>query len=225
MNISHFFDQLYREIKLRKVPFFVVFFIIVFVTYSILFAIDFIPEPVTSVSSEEDTEEMEETNTIADNGEVTPFISEQNVSALPKKIIFDSLDKEITILNPESRSIADLDTALLSGVVRHPDSADFNTVGNILIVGHSSYLPTVFNKNFQAFNGIQNLVWGDTVRLQSDDTEYIYRVQKVYEAKSSAVFVPSTPGKAQLTLSTCNSFGSKDDRFIVEATLVDSRAL
>jgi LPXTG-site transpeptidase (sortase) family protein len=95
----------------------------------------------------------------------------------------------------------------------------------MFILAHSSYLPTVFNKNFQAFNGIQDLVWGDTIRVRSVDAEYIYSVQKVYQAKASEVAVPATPGKAQLTLATCNSFGSKDDRFVVEATLIETKKL
>ena len=46
-------------------------------------------------------------------------------------IISIQLDKEISVLNPESRSVEDLDNALLSGVVRHPDSADLSQNGKI----------------------------------------------------------------------------------------------
>jgi len=221
MTFNEFFEELYAQIKLHKVPFFIVFFVIVLGSYAVLFAIDFIPEPVTGTKTEQKMEEKEELPVVVEE----EVVIEEPVSALPKKIIFDSLDKEVVVLNPESRAIADLDASLLNGVVRHPDSADFENEGNIFILGHSSYLPTVFNKNFQAFNGIQDLVWGDIIRVQSDDTEYVYRVQKVYEAKTSEVWVPQTPGKAQLTLATCNSFGAKDDRYIVEATLIDSKKL
>ncbi|MEZ4200358.1 MAG: hypothetical protein R3B69_02055 [Candidatus Paceibacterota bacterium] len=54
-----------------------------------------------------------------------------------------ALGRTVPVLNPASRSVAVLDEALLSGVVRHPDSADFSEPGNILILGHSSYLPNV----------------------------------------------------------------------------------
>ena len=50
-NINSF-DQLYRLISARKVPFFVVFFVVVVITYAILFAIDFIPEPVDKSNKE-----------------------------------------------------------------------------------------------------------------------------------------------------------------------------
>lgn len=149
-----------------------------------------------------------------------------NIDPDPQTIIFDDLGgKSISVLNPTSRAISDLDNALLDGVVRHPDSADFVNVGNIFILGHSSYLPNVFNKNFQAFNEIQSLTWGDTIRLQSSDTEYVYQVDRVYKASAAALEVPNSRGVAKLTLATCNSFGSKDDRFIVEASLVETRTL
>ena len=222
MRPAHTFDELYQQIKLRKVPFLVVFFGIVFITYAFLYAIDFVPEPVTTPTEtkEEVIPEEEAPQVVAQ----TPPVKVVE-SPLPVRVIFDSLNREVPVLNPVSRDIAVLDEALLSGVVRHPDSADFSEDGNILILGHSSYLPNVFNKNFQAFNGIQSLTWGDVVRVQSEDTEYVYRVQDTYKAKASEVVVPNTPGEARLTLATCNSFGSKDDRFVVEAVLIDTVAL
>ncbi len=217
------FDQLYRQLWARKVPFIMVFFVVVLFTYAILFIIDFIPEPI-----EEDTEGVA-IEVVEPTPEpelvVEPEPESVVASPLPKKIIFDSLNKSVTVSNPQSRAISDLDNALLSGAVHHPDSADLSKPGNVFILAHSSYLPNVFNKNFQAFNGIQDLTWGDKIRVQSDNMEYVYRVEKVYEAKASEVFVPETPGEANLTLSTCNSFGSKDDRFIVKASLIGSYLL
>jgi LPXTG-site transpeptidase (sortase) family protein len=224
MNFSQIINAMYEEIKANKWPFLAVFFVIVLFTYGFLFVIDFIPEPVTTEASEEKVEEKLSTEEELPEVPAIPEV-EEVTETLPIKLIIDKLDREVVVLNPESREIADLDAALLSGVVRHPDSADFSEPGNIFILGHSSYLPTVFNKNFQALNGIQDLTWGDTIRLQSADTEYIYRVQKVYKAKTSDIVVPFTPGKAHLTLATCNSFGSKDDRFIVEAQLLESKPL
>ncbi len=220
MKAEQTFDDVYTQIKRYKLPFLVVFFVVVLLSYAFLYAIDFIPEPVTAVEKVE-----EEPVSAVSLGMPEEEEEVVELAPLPIKIIFDSLDKEVQVLNPESRDVAELDAALLKGVVRHPDSADLTEVGNVFILGHSSYLPTVFNKNFQAFNGIQDLTWGDTIRVQSEDAEYIYRVQKVYKAKASDVVVSNTPGKSQLTLATCNSFGSKDDRFIVEANLVETKEL
>ncbi len=219
MQDPHSFDDLYRQLRLRKVPFLVVFFLTVMVTYLALVVIDFIPEAPAETATEEVAAEIGEVE-VAETEPEAPV-----VEAYPVRITIDKLDREVAVLNPESRNIADLDAALLDGVVRHPDSADFTKDGNILILGHSSYLPNVLNKNFQAFNGLQTLTWGDKIRLTSADTEYVYRVEKVYEAKASEVFVPETPGEARLTLATCDSFGAKDDRFIVEAVLIDKKVL
>lgn len=215
------FDDIYRRLMDRKIAFLIVFFVTVTITYGVLYALDFIPEPV----AEEAFEAEEKSSTKPQNLEIEPAALPPVDSPLPVKIIFESLDREVAVLNPRSREIADLDEALLSGAVRHPDSADFAEPGNIFILAHSSYLPNVLNKNFQAFNGLQELTWGDKIRLQSEDMEYVYRVEKVYEAKASEVFVPETPGEANLTLATCNSFGSKDDRYMVEARLIGSYAL
>lgn len=189
--------------------------------------IDSINERTAPAVSIIETEETERSAPVVDATPVdTPTVSEAAYAALPVRIIFDTLDnKQVTVLNPESTSITALDTALLSGVVRHPDSADFTETGTIFLFGHSSYLPNVVNKNFQAFNGIQKLTWGDKVRLHSETMEYVYRVDRVYEAKASSADVPITYGESKLTLATCNSFGSKDDRYIVEATLIETRAL
>lgn len=138
----------------------------------------------------------------------------------PRRLIIDALGTDISIQNPESRAIADLDAALLQGAVRHPDSADFAAEGNIFLFGHSSHLPAVRNKNFQAFNGIETLVSGDIIRVESADREYRYRVRTVYQAKASKASVTLGDKEALLTLVTCNSFGSRDDRFIVEAEYI-----
>lgn len=223
MNLRHTFDTLYGEVRVKKVEFLAVFFFVVLGTYAVLFSLDLVPvAPLVSAQAEEPaTEEVEVADPMVDEPALEA-VAEVVSAPLPTKIIFDSLGKEVDVLNPDSRAIADLDAALLDGAVRHPDSATFAEEGNIFILGHSSYLPNVLNKNYQAFNGIQDLMWGDTIRVRSMDTEYTYRVQKVYKAKAHEVVVPYTPGKAQLTLATCNSFGSKDDRFIVEATLIDT---
>jgi len=188
---------------------------VVLLTYGVLYVIDFIPESPETASS---------TPSAATAANEAPVIR-AGVDATPDKIIFDTLGKEVNILNPESADIPTLDSALLSGVVRHPESADLLQDGTVFLFGHSSGLPNVINKNFQAFNGIQNLKWGDKIRIQSSDFEYVYRVDRVYEAKASTAEVSLVAGTATLALATCNSFGSKDDRFVVEATLVDSYPL
>ncbi|OIP77892.1 MAG: hypothetical protein AUK16_01025 [Parcubacteria group bacterium CG2_30_44_11] len=219
------FDELYQQLRVRLVPFLVTFFVVIFATYLVLYAIDFIPETPEEDGSEEVIEESPVIVTPLVIPKVPVAIKPTGDKALPFKITLPRLDQTITVLNPTSRNIADLDAALLKGVVRHPDSADFSVDGNIFILGHSSHLPNVFNRNFQAFNGLETMTWGDKIYLDSVDTQYVYRVEKVYEAKASEVLVPETPGEARLTLATCNNFGSKDDRYIVEAVLIETKTL
>lgn len=244
-------NELYEQVAVRKVPFFAVFFGIVTISYAGLYAWDFFPEPVSEEAQNGVSAPVIDSlrgNSRGPNGGLVPVqspaeeeetdtfrvIIPEETSAgaevsdvLPVSIVFDSLGGHtVSVSNPVSKEISVLDQALLSGAVRHPDSADFaDKEGNVFILGHSSYLPNVFNKSFQAFNGIQELTWGDLVRVRSTDAEYVYRVDRVYKAQASDVQVPVNTGEPKLTLATCNSFGSKDDRFIVEATLVDTKNL
>lgn len=244
-------NELYEQVALRRLPFFIVFFGIVTVSYAALFTLDFIPEPVSEDVSEVNTPVIDSLRgrSVGPNGGLVPKkqdteeeVQDDNFrviipdetsannnahDALPISIIFDSLDGHtVSVSNPTSREVSVLDQALLSGAVRYPDSADFSDKeGNMFILAHSSYLPNVFNKSFQAFNGIQELTWGDLVRVRSTDAEYVYRVDRVYKARASEVEVPLNTGEQRLTLATCNSFGTKDDRFIVEATLVETKNL
>ena len=224
MNLS----ELYDEILPKTSAFLGVFFIVMIIGYGILYFIDFVPEtPEETVNTSqvvEDETTYTETPVVVEE-EPEPVV-ESNNDPLPVSITIERLNRTVTVLNPQSRSIADLDAALNNGVVRHPDSATLNNQnGNMLILGHSSYLANVFNKNFQAFNGIQNLTWGDVIKVKSDDTEYTYQVDRVYEEKASTVSVKVWASEPRLTLVTCNTFGAKEDRFIVEATLVSKKAL
>ena len=252
MSLHTHIQHYYHGIAARWGVFLLTFFVVVFLSYAFLYVIDFIPEPVNQAEATDAARPTfltgfggwigsivtpgadHDVQLAAESGqaaaltqEIMPEPASDEVTigkdATPNRIIIDALNKEIPVLNPQSRTIADLDAALLNGAVRHPDSADFKREGNMLILGHSSYLPNVLNRNFQAFNGIQELTWGDLIRLQSDDMEYIYRVERVYEALASEVVVGHRWGTPMLTLATCNTFGAKEDRFIVEASLISSQ--
>lgn len=196
----------------RKLAFFGVFFLIFSISYLFLVAIDFVPEPKDSETPLLPPREIQVPTT-----EIEQMAVEVTGPVLPRSIFIPKLDRTVPVLNPTSRDIADLDNALLSGVVRHPDSAHLAQYGNVFILGHSSYLPTVLNRNFQAFNGIEDLEWGDTIEITTDTGVVVYEVQNTYRARAQDVTVPIAGDQKLLTLATCNSFGSVDDRFIVEA--------
>ena len=215
-----FFGTIWKN----KFKFLFVYFLVFFFTYLFLVAIDFVPEPKTEV--EEDVTESTEVIELAEEQELpsAEVVDEIAVApVLPTEIYIKKLERTIEVLNPESREIADLDEALLSGVVRHPDSAHLSQQGNVFILGHSSYLPNVFNDNFQAFNGIQNLEWGDTIEVASEGKVFVYKVENVFQAHAQELTVPIAVEDKLLTLATCNSFGSVDDRYIVEARQIEVR--
>jgi LPXTG-site transpeptidase (sortase) family protein len=246
-------EQIAEAVLQRKTRFITTFFFVFLGMYIFLYIVDFLPEAPTEQTTtiapervievadvtESEREQMSDSTdvpqsvtaapvTISDIDTVTVetgFVAPQaSTQDLPVSMYIEKLGRTVEVLNPVSRTIADLDTALLDGAVRHPDSAAPNQDGNVFILGHSSYLPNVFNRNFQAFNGIQNLQWGDTITLTSDDAVYTYRVEKVYKARASDITVPIAGTSQLLTLATCNSFGSTDDRYIVEATLQKTEA-
>ena len=235
---NHIFQpaSVWPRIQQELGTFIMAFAVILGVSYGFLLAIDFLPEPPEQVAATA-TYESEEIETLdskeADKEEInreefaslTENTDSLDTEIVPLEIAIDKLDRTIPILNPDSRNISVLDTALRSGAVRHPDSADLSQEGNMFILAHSSRLPNVINKNYQSFNDIDTLEWGDTIRVFSADKEYIYRVEKVYEAKASTVTVPIANTGSRLTLATCNSFGSRDDRFIVEASLQSQKPL
>lgn len=221
------FQTVIEDIMANKFHFLAAFFCIFTFSYGILYALDFYPEPITTdvVNEAKATTTVAEVQTTPTTTPVAPVATIDPADTLPLSLTIDALDRTVKVLNPASNSVEAMDTALLSGVIRHPDSATFGEEGNMLILGHSSYLPTVHNRNFQALNGIQNLKWGETIKLSSKGTVYTYRVEKTYKAKATGYTVPIAGKGKTLTLVTCNSFGSTEDRYVVEATLIATKAL
>jgi len=144
---------------------------------------------------------------------------------LPVAISIPSIKLEVTVANPNTTNVATLDAALHDGAVRYPTSAKLGQEGNVIVFGHSSYLPVVNNPAYKAFNGIQNLETGDTITVQGTTQKYVYSVVNVQSANAGTDGIPLTVSGSVLTLATCDSFGTSSDRFIVTARLVESYPL
>lgn len=144
----------------------------------------------------------------------------------PVKIVIPIIGRSASVANPTTTDIKILDQNLLTGAVRYPTSARLGETGNVVIFGHSSYLPVVGNQAFKAFNGIQKLVAGDVIVVYSASAAYTYQVTSVSKesAASDAGINLAVTGRV-LTLATCDSFGAKSDRFIVTADFVESHSL
>jgi LPXTG-site transpeptidase (sortase) family protein len=154
-----------------------------------------------------------------------PVAIEPTAPELPVTVSIPSLDLRASITNPTATDIASLDRELLKGAVRYPTSAQLGEDGNVVLFGHSSYLPIVNNQAFKTFNGIQKLVAGDEIIVSSSSTAYTYRVRRVTKERATDAVIPLGVAGQVLTLSTCNSFASKDDRFVVVADLVESHPI
>lgn len=141
---------------------------------------------------------------------------------LPVKIAIPAISLAVNVLNPVKTDIASLDNALLSGAVRYPGSAKLNEFGNVVVFGHSSYLPVVHNPAYKAFNEIQKLKEGDAVIVYSSAAAYTYKVRSVSKEDAKSAAIPLAVTGKVLTLATCNSFGAASDRFVVVADLVES---
>ena len=144
----------------------------------------------------------------------------------PTKIAIPAIGLSASIANPTTTGIEVLDGLLLKGAVRYPTSAKLNETGNVVLFGHSSYLPIVGNQAYKTFDGIQKLVAGEVITVYATDAVYTYRVRSVSkESAASDAGIPLAVTGRVLTLVTCNSFATKSDRFIVIADLVGSRAM
>ncbi|MBU0750338.1 sortase [Patescibacteria group bacterium] len=198
----------------KKFSFLAAFLVVFFVTFSVLVRLDVVPEvqvvaetPMVSLAASP----LVATGTVAKgNGE------------LPVRVEIPSIGVKATVANPSSTDIAVLDTELLKGAVRYPTSAKLGEEGNVILMGHSSYLPVVHNQAFKAFNEIQKLKVGEEIMVYAEGTTYVYAVEKVVEADAKSAAIPLTATGSKLTLATCDSFGDSSGRFIVTATLVES---
>lgn len=152
---------------------------------------------------------------------VTPVL----VVELPTKIEIPKIGLAATVTNPTATDITILDNALLKGAVRYPTSAKLGEAGNVVLFGHSSYLPIVGNQAYKTFNGIQKLVAGDIITVSSAGTIYTYRVRSLAKESATDAGIELAVTGRVLTLSTCNSFGKKSDRFVVTADFVESHSI
>lgn len=145
---------------------------------------------------------------------------------LPVSISIPKIALTASIENPQSSAIPVLDKALLSGAVRYPTSAKLGVEdGNVVLFGHSSYLPVVHNQAYKTFDGIQKLVAGDRIVVRSEKTTYVYVVRSMAKESAKNAVIPLSVKGRVLTLATCNSFGEKTDRFVVTADFVESHPI
>jgi LPXTG-site transpeptidase (sortase) family protein len=207
-----------KRIYARKASFLGVFAFVFIGSVIALGRLDLLPSPVKVTASE--------SSIVSKNVTKKTFVSVQNIAPeLPTKIEIPAIKLSAAIANPTTTTVEILDQDLLKGAVRYPTSARLGEIGNVVLFGHSSYLPIVGNQAYKTFNGIQKLSAGDTVIVYSSGAAYTYTVRSVAkESANNAVIQLSVTDKV-LTLSTCNSFAEKTDRFVVVADFVESHSI
>jgi LPXTG-site transpeptidase (sortase) family protein len=134
----------------------------------------------------------------------------------PDKVTISKIGVESVIEKPQSQDVNVLDQALNKGAVYYPGSGTIDR-GNMFLFGHSTGFSVVNNQAFKTFNDLNKLEKGDEITIDSDGRTFIYKVTKLSLVDENSAFVDFTKTDRMLTISTCNSFGAKQDRWVVEA--------
>lgn len=190
------------------------FILVFFSTTAVLAHLDLLPDPP-----------QEPPVVAAQTGMSATTTAVKALPELPLSVEIPKIKLSTSVSNPTSTDITLLDRALLRGAVRYPTSAKLGEEGNVVLFGHSSYLPIVKNQAYKAFNDIQKLRSGDIVTVYSATTAYVYRVRGVAKESATDAGIPLDVDGSELTLSTCDSFGAKEDRFVLTADFVESHSI
>jgi LPXTG-site transpeptidase (sortase) family protein len=78
----------------------------------------------------------------------------------------------------------------------------------------------VNNQAYKTFNGLEKMKKGDLIYVFSEKNEYIYKVSNVKLVDATKTLVEFNTNNKMLTLSTCDNFGAKTDRYVAEAEFV-----
>ncbi len=187
---------------------FIVFFPLIFISFfTTLYIAGFIPNELTASANNDLTET------------VRSIPSGQAV-----RLEAASVSLSATIVNPTSNNFDVLNDALQRGAVRYTDSGTVNK-GNMFIFGHSSGLKYINNPNYKIFNNIQNLKKGEEIKVFTENKLYTYKVTSVRLVDSSEALVKFSNDIRMLTLSTCDRFGVKANRYVVEAEFYKESSL
>ncbi len=144
---------------------------------------------------------------------------EEIVLEKPLRIKIAKIGVNSSISNPTSTNLDILNKALDSGAVRYPSSGLLGENKTVFVFGHSTSLETD-NIHYKTFNGLETLKKGDEIIVESLNNQYIYKVKSVKETNTTDGAIRIDSKTQKLTISTCDTLGAKEDRFVVEADFV-----
>jgi LPXTG-site transpeptidase (sortase) family protein len=204
--------------------FLVVFLVVFFFSFSALIAVDLVPNTTTSTPSVS----LSASPLVAvAESPLSPNVFDAFAHGEnPVKIEIPKTKLVAPIANPTTTNVNALDALLLKGAVRYPTSGLLGENGNVVLFGHSAeYYPIVNNPWYKTFDNIDKLKEGDEIIVYSSSRAYVYTVDTVEKKNASEDAIPLKVTGAKLTLSTCDTFGKKTDRWVVTATLVESHLI
>lgn len=179
------------------------------ITYTILLLLGFAPKQFQSSDEQSIFQVVKKNN----NDDV---IDNSDSNLIPQKIEIPEIGVSSIIQIPKSVDVATLDSSLSKGAVYYPGSGTLQS-GNMFLLGHSTNWKVVNNQAYKTFNGLDKLKIGDQIEITSNGKLYIYSVTSVIRASQDDVLVEFNKGDRMLTISTCDTFGKKQDRWVVEA--------
>ncbi len=183
------------------------------ILFSLLAAIGWVPRVLKK-------EEGDSFRTLWDKAQKEAIERQLKTGALnPDRVVIDKIGVDTLVSNPNTTNIKTLDDYLLQGAVHFPGSG-FVGEGNMFIFAHSTGYRVVNNQAFKAFNGLEKLSKGDLIKVYAGGEVYGYKVSSVTLADENRVLVQFDTANNKLTLSTCNSFGQKSERYVVEADFI-----
>jgi len=198
-----------KTITKNRGPFLLYFIIVLVLTFSVLYFFGLVPDALKSTVGRESVLESKG----------------NRIGELPLTIKIPIIGVDSEVYNPATTSAEVLDNYLLKGAVRYPGSGLLGGDGNIFIFGHNTGIPIVNNQAFKTFNGLKNLKAGDLIQVFSDKYEYDYKVTSLKMVGADKAFVEFNTKSEMLTISTCNNFGAKSDRYVVESVFVSKKVI
>jgi LPXTG-site transpeptidase (sortase) family protein len=200
------------------------------VTFAVLYALGGIPEELRVLDTTATTtpqpiiETRPSTQVVPQPTKTTKPAVDNSKGELPRRVIIEKIGVNAVVNTPPTSDNTTLNNYLLKGVVRYPGSGTLG-YGNTFLFGHSSSLKVINNPAYKIFTRVRELNINDRIRVQSAGKEYVYKVTSIEVIDSDEAFVDLSGTRNMITLVTCNVFGQKEERFVVEAAFVSSRAI
>lgn len=188
----------------------VVFLAVFFITFIIFYFLNLIPgssEPIRDINNF--SSNFEEEN-------ILPNPPQNLTRTVPDKIEIPKIGVSSMIGKPNTQDVAVLDSYLTKGAVYYPGSGTLEE-GNIFLFGHSTGFRIVQNLAYKTFNDLNKLTTGDQIELTAGGQKHIYEVVSVTLVDEDRALVDFSTNDRKLTISTCNTFGQKQERWVVEA--------